>query len=1450
MTSSLIASADHPSVLSCVPLAYPGAANLGARVLAAPIEAVKSQASKWVSSLTSITGIQLPSAILQLATSGVMPDDIKACLIERVARVSFRGALLLLARGEEAYARSALQFLERRMPWLLDPLSPLSQERLHYTATVLLHMYRSAAIAPRRSAGVGLPPAEIKQLLSCLLADCKQVLTASMGGVALLPADITDAAAVEAMLQPSRALQVALRELKFLEYLATSTLGQSKLIEEEQSGWVAESRDFGGRNWDRARIRLSEAATADVRRREDESVASIDLAMELSSDLETLSRRMNECLLGEAAEDPSEDAYRWRVDFAEDSAKRHWILKKCRLSPEEIAAAAAERTALEAETAAADGSDGQAAPSTDDFTDAAAAFKRLRGVHVMSSTQEEEEDDEGDEEGLGWEEEGAAGRLVSLRLELVREGVVSVALEALEPRAAPRGASLNGRDGCAGTGTAPPGLLEPERRVLFRRRPAAEGEGEGEGDGAEEDALEEDLAGTTGGTEPLTREPGSAAGSVGEAPELFRLDDEGESVPSTPTRPLAALVQPPSGGVQTSGPSTSAPLSPFALVTAPSVVSTPLAAARKAAGLSRDDTGATSAAPDVRFLSPQVTMVTPSWVAEGTLELSSGGEHITFRGLARPLFATRTEGDTPGDTPKIKRWPLHLLREINLARYLLQPRAVELFFRHGDPGEGHPRGSAFFVFPSRDASYALVKAVLSVRRVTVMDKKRKMEAAERLCQQWRLRQISNFEYLMGLNMLAGRTYNDLGQYPVFPWVIADFTSPILDLHNPKTYRDLSKPIGALDPDRLAFFRERYESLRTDPDVPPFHYGSHYSSAAIAVYFLLRLEPFTALHRELQGGKFDHADRLFFSIPHTWNNCLKSTSDVKELSPEWYYQPEFLCNVNRLDMGTRQNGEKIGDVILPPWANGHPDEFIRLHREALESDFVSHNLHHWIDLTFGFKQRGKQAEQADNVFYHLTYEGAVDLEAVDDPVLRRSIEEQIRNFGITPSQLFKKKHAARGSLPGPMPSLRLAPETVRLSVVGSPIDEGTHNALTRLDYLPDGKVMAVMGGKMVASHLWVGPGRNDLSTAAATLQSLTFGGLGVLGGGAEPSFGLAMDPRSARRLGGGSALAAAMHASTGPGIPLSSLISTGTTPGDARRRFGFLHGGSVTLACGFLDRSLRAYLSDSGHLLQSLSYAQEPLTCVSVSECGGVVACGSRDATVLIWTAYPHFDAGKKPSANTVRALPLDHRPRMLLYGHTDVVECVACSTVIDLCVSGGADGRILVHSLSSGRLLRSFLQPHAVTDLCLDVHAGVLVAHSAQDGTLSVFTVNGRRIAQCATGELVHNMQVACQGRFLLTVGSLGIITMRWLHSLEPVIRYEGGRGPLTALAVTADECFIVGSETGALLIYSPDPKRHTQKSFTVALAREPVNVVGAGAGSGSGSTGSGTPVAQLGAAS
>lgn len=289
-------------------------------------------------------------------------------------------------------------------------------------------------------------------------------------------------------------------------------------------------------------------------------------------------------------------------------------------------------------------------------------------------------------------------------------------------------------------------------------------------------------------------------------------------------------------------------------------------------------------------------------------------------------------------------------------------------------------------------------------------------------QAWVQRKISNFEYLMHLNFIAGRTFNDLSQYPVFPWVIADYNSYQADLRNPSFFRNFKWPMGAQRSVQRNVLRRTYENSleMADMDILPYHTGSHYSTSAMVIWYLIRMEPFTSYHVWLQDGKFDHPDRLFHSLPACYNGCISNPQDVKELVPEFFYNPEILENVNYVELGTTQKGEVVDDVTLPAWAKDALD-FVRIHNDALESDFVSMNLHHWIDLIFGYKQRPphirgghESAVEACNVYMHLTYADAVNLDdiKVKDSMLYDRLIRQIENFGQTPNQIFQRPHPSR------------------------------------------------------------------------------------------------------------------------------------------------------------------------------------------------------------------------------------------------------------------------------------------------------------------------------------------------------------------------------------------------------------------------------------------------------
>ncbi|XP_068245244.1 WD repeat and FYVE domain-containing protein 3 isoform X2 [Palaemon carinicauda] len=361
------------------------------------------------------------------------------------------------------------------------------------------------------------------------------------------------------------------------------------------------------------------------------------------------------------------------------------------------------------------------------------------------------------------------------------------------------------------------------------------------------------------------------------------------------------------------------------------------------------------------------------------------------------------------------------IREVHQRRYLLQPIALEIFSSDGR--------NYLLALPRklRNKTYQRLMMVctgLADNAQQSVEGQRRSASVEQagglfssiigetsVTHRWVRGEISNFQYLMHLNTLAGRSYNDLMQYPIFPWVLADYTAEELDLTNPSTFRDLSKPMGAQTPDRLEQFEKRYREW-DDPsgETPPYHYGTHYSSAMIVSSYLVRMEPFTQHFLRLQGGHFDLADRMFHSMKEAWHSASRNNmADVKELIPEFFYLPEFLLNSNKFDLGCKQNGTQLDDVVLPPWARGDAREFIRLHRAALECDYVSAHLHEWIDLIFGYKQHGQPAVEAVNVFHHLFYEGNVDIYNIDDPLKKNATIGFINNFGQIPKQLFRKPH---------------------------------------------------------------------------------------------------------------------------------------------------------------------------------------------------------------------------------------------------------------------------------------------------------------------------------------------------------------------------------------------------------------------------------------------------------
>uniref|UniRef100_A0A674JZG6 Lysosomal-trafficking regulator n=1 Tax=Terrapene triunguis TaxID=2587831 RepID=A0A674JZG6_9SAUR len=400
--------------------------------------------------------------------------------------------------------------------------------------------------------------------------------------------------------------------------------------------------------------------------------------------------------------------------------------------------------------------------------------------------------------------------------------------------------------------------------------------------------------------------------------------------------------------------------------------------------------------------------VAPSRETAGELLLGKYGMYFVEDNASDTVESSSFHGETE---PASFSWTYEEIKEVHKRWWQLRDNAVEIFLTNG-----RTLLLAFDNTKVRDDVYHNILMnnlpnLLEYGNITA------------LTHLWYTGQITNFEYLTHLNKHAGRSFNDLMQYPVFPFILSDYTSETLDLHDPSVYRNLAKPIAVQSKEKEDRYVDTYKYLEEEyrkgareddpmPPVQPYHYGSHYSNSGTVLHFLVRMPPFTKMFLAYQDQSFDIPDRTFHSTHTTWRlSSYESMTDVKELIPEFFYLPEFLVNREGFDFGLRQNGERVNHVNLPPWARNDPRLFILIHRQALESDHVSQTICNWIDLVFGYKQKGKASVQAINVFHPATYFG-MDVSAVEDPVQRRALETMIKTYGQTPRQLFHTAHVSR------------------------------------------------------------------------------------------------------------------------------------------------------------------------------------------------------------------------------------------------------------------------------------------------------------------------------------------------------------------------------------------------------------------------------------------------------
>ena len=289
---------------------------------------------------------------------------------------------------------------------------------------------------------------------------------------------------------------------------------------------------------------------------------------------------------------------------------------------------------------------------------------------------------------------------------------------------------------------------------------------------------------------------------------------------------------------------------------------------------------------------------------------------------------------------KLKVIEFEEIKEVINRKFLYSWMSMELFMNDGY--------SYLFNFFNEDTNNLIMDLFKNKNKnIKIIRNVKEYFDKENYVKKWGEGTLSTYDYLLILNKFSSRTYNDINQYPVMPWIFkSDFTTRNFDIPMSIQEEDAQK----------LFMKMPYDTYNKENR----WHSNHYSTSAYICYYLMRTNPYTNSMIKFQSNNFDAPDRQFATIYQTLTLCEKNNNN-REPIPELYTIPEVYLNLNDNNFGKRTeslDNMRVHNVSFNPYAN-NCYEFTYKFRSLLDSgEDINSKINEWIDFVFGVNQFNK------------------------------------------------------------------------------------------------------------------------------------------------------------------------------------------------------------------------------------------------------------------------------------------------------------------------------------------------------------------------------------------------------------------------------------------------------------------------------------------------------------